>query len=529
MEEKVFGRRPYVEILEKRIKGLKDGYRQNIAFLGDELVGKTSLIHSFLGGFLDNHLIFVYIEARPESLLNFGKRFIGTLLYNFLNASQMPLKEDLDFLINKSSSYIPKTAEKIRAIINDLTRRKKENIFSELLSLTESIHQETGKFCVVIIDEFLNLEQLGVKNIYKEWSQVLMLQKNTMYIVVSSMQFKARNILSKELNLLFGNFELIIVEPLDIKASGEYLSVKFTGERVNEGIKNFIVNFTGGYPFYLEIISEALAKSEAFDLVDILESLLFSSSGILNQRFTNSLKRYSDSALSKDYTSILYLIANGQNKARDIAHILHKSKKEVDARANHLLETDSISRSGDFLEISDRVFGFWLKFVYQGKLQALTFDSANQKLVFRKNIEAAIGEFLSHAQKPVSERITEVLRLFSDERIQMERKKLKLNHFREIKPLEFNNKSLREGLVCRSKESIWIFGFKYGFLTEEDVSEFSRECKKYRNKLSHKIIITLQDIDANSRLKALEEKIWTWDLNNLNHMMDLFSKPRIIA
>jgi hypothetical protein len=39
----------------------------------------------------------------------------------------------------------------------------------------------------------------------------------------------------------------------------------------------------------------------------------------------------------------------------------------------------------------------------------------------------------------------------------------------------------------------------------------------------------LQDIDANSRLKALEEKIWTWDLNNLNHMMDLFAKPRIIA
>jgi hypothetical protein len=529
MKEKFFGRRQYIEILEKRIKGLKDGYRQNIAFLGDELVGKTSLIHSFLNGFVDNRFIFVFIEARPESLANFGKRFIGTLLYNFLHASQMPLKEDLDFLINKSSSYIPKTAEKIKSVINDLSRRKKENVFTQLLSLTESIHQETGKFCVVIVDEFLNLEQLGVKDIYKEWSQVLMLQKNTMCVVVSSTQFKAKNILSKDLSLLFGNFELIIVEPFDIKASEEYLSDRLSSERVNAGIKNFIVNFTGGYPFYLEIISDALAKSEDSDLSDILESLLFSSSGILNQRFTNSLKRYSDSSLSRDYTSVLYLIANGQNKARDIAHILHKPKKEVDARINYLLETDSISRSGDFLKVNDRVFGFWLKFVYQGKLQALTFDSVNQKLVFRKNIEAAIQEFLSHAQKPVSERITEVLRLFSDERIQLERKKLRLNHFREIKPLEFNNRGLRDGLICRSNESIWIFGFKYGLLTEEDVSEFSRECKKYRNKLSRKIIITLQDIDANSRLKALEEKVWTWDLNNLNQVMDLFSKPRIIA
>jgi len=125
--------------------------------------------------------------------------------------------------------------------------------------------------------------------------------------------------------------------------------------------------------------------------------------------------------------------------------------------------------------------------------------------------------------------LTELLRQFGDERIQIERKKIRLNHFREIKPLEFNNRNLKEGIICRSNESLWIFAFKYDFLTEDDIAEFSRECKKYRHKLQRKIIVTFRDIDQNSRLKALEEKIWTWDLNSLNQIMDLFSKPRIIV
>jgi hypothetical protein len=290
-----------------------------------------------------------------------------------------------------------------------------------------------------------------------------------------------------------------------------------------------VVNFTGGYPVYLEIFAQALTKSGSSGLIDTLENLLFASSGILSQKFTNYIKRFQDTQFSQDYLAILHLISNGQNKAKDIAHILKKPVKLVNARLNYLLAIDVIVRSGDFLKVSDRVFGFWLKFVYQEKINSLTFDALNQRAMFRKNIEAMVQDFITSSVKPVSERVIELLRLFADERVQIERKKVTLNHFREIKPLDFDSRFLKEGLICRSSESLWIFGFKQDLVTEEDIAEFSRECRKYRNKLQKKIIVTLKDIDANSRLKALEEKIWTWDLNSLNQMMDLFSKPRIIA
>ena len=112
--------------------------------------------------------------------------------------------------------------------------------------------------------------------------------------------------------------------------------------------------------------------------------------------------------------------------------------------------------------------------------------------------------------------------------MEIERKKLRLDHFREIKTLSFGNRNLKDGLIGRSNDSTWILGFKNELLTEDDIAEFAKECKKYRHKLQRKIIIALKDIDANARLRAMEEKILTWDLGSLNQLLDLYSKPRLI-
>lgn len=529
IKEGFFDRKLYLDILEKRISALKDGYRQNIAIIGDEFVGKTSIIFKFLNKFYDTRTITVYLEIRPEPLDSFVKRFVGVLLYNFLSASGIPLKEDIDFLINKSRKFAPKTAEKVRMILNATAKRKQNSSFQELLSLCDMINQETGKFCVVIFDEFHNLESLGFKNMYREWSKLLIQQKNTLYIIISSMKFKTKAILSKHLSLLFGNFEVLTIEPFDIRVSERYLEQKLQLPSLNMPLRNFLVHFTGGYPVYLELITDTFKNKGEDDLASILENLLFDTSGILNQRFSNYLKRFLDSPHSNDYISILHLIANGKNKIKDIAHILRKPKKDLALRINHLLELDAVTRSADFLKINDRVFGFWLKFVYQEKQRSLTFDDKNQNAFFKERIDNMIQEFFSNAQKPVLERALELLRLFEDEMVQLERKKIRLNHFREIKPLEFNNRSLKCGLIGRSQGSVWIMAFKQGQLSEDDITSFAKECKKYRHKLQRNIIVSLQEIDSNTKLKAMEEKIWTWDINNLNQILDLYSKPWVIA
>ncbi|MFA5063417.1 MAG: hypothetical protein WC578_05055 [Candidatus Omnitrophota bacterium] len=529
MKKTYFSRKYYEDILQKRVNGLKENYRQNIALVGDELVGKTSIIFNFLDKFQDNLIIPLYLDVRPESAVSFSKRFIGVLLYNFLGNSDIELKEDLDFLVSKSARYIPKTCEKIKSILNDLSKRKKKNIFTELNALCELIHLETGKYCVVIFDEFQNLEGIGFTGLYRDWSKLLITNKNTMYIIASSLKFKARNILSKNLSLLFGNFEVVEVKPFNIGMSMEFLKNKLSGIPLAAPLIDFIVYFSGGYPMYLEVIANALLKKEGRPLSEILEGELFDSTGILNQRFSSYVKSFLDHPYSNDYISILYLISSGRNRVKDISHLLRIQKSKLVSRINHLLEIDTINRSADFLQINDRVFSFWMKFVYQGKLHSLTFDAKNQKAKFRDSIEGMIQEFILQAQKPLMERMSELLGSFEDEMIQMGKGKVRLNHLREIKPLQFHSRLLKNGLIGRSTDSLWIVAVKQDSLTEEDVVDFSRECRRYRHKLQRKVIVTLKDIDVNTRLRALEEKIWTWDINSLNQILDLYSKPKVIA
>ena len=529
MTGKFFGRKQQLELLTRRVSALKDGYRQNIAFVGDELTGKSSLLFEFLANFCDSRFVTVYLEARPETVESFCRRFIAALLYNFLLPGNQGLKRELDYLLEKSSGYLPRTVEKARQVLADAGKKKKEHLFTDLLSLTESVYGESGKFCVVICDEFHMLERLGIKKMYKEWSQLLMLQKHTLYIIASSAVYKARVILSRDLSLLFGNFEVVTLEPFDSVAACQFLDARL-GSAVDQGSKNFIAHFTGGNPFYLQVLCDGVsAAGQNAGLIQILESLLFDTTGILHQRFSNYLKKYEDMANGQDYAAILHHVSSGNNKIKDIAHSMRRVKSDIAARASYLIETDALRKSGDFLLVSDRVFGFWLKFVYQEKMNSVTCDSESQKAVFKKRLETMFQEFAVYSGKPVAQRIAELFRLFSDERVQMERKSLKLSRFREVKHLEFGSSRLRDGLLCRSNDCIWVLVMGSEGVTEEDISEFSRECRKYRNKLQRKILVTTGDLDHNSHLKAMDEKIITWDLNRVNQLLDLFSKPRIIS
>lgn len=528
-KELIFDRQQYLELLKKRIVGLKDSYRQNIALVGEESVGKTSIVFKFLDQFQDTRIIPLYIEARTESFTSFAKRFVGVLLFNFLAQGNCALQEDLGFLMVKSESYIPRTVAKIRQIMNALEKRKRENIFGELLSLCQSMFEETSKSCVVIFDEFQGLECLGVHSLYREWSKVLLTQKNTMYIIISSYPHKTASVLSKELSLLFGNFEVVNVEPFDIKTSAEFLHKRLSETGVDAVTKDFLVHFTGGYPFYLEIICQELCKTGSRNLVDIFEDLLFDSVGLLHQRYCGFVGSFTGNRFSEDSISILHLIACGRNKIKDIGQSLKLAKKDLMGRVTYLLEKDAITRVGDFLKINDRVFAFWLKSVHQEQKQSFTYDAKPQKIKFRSSVEELMRDFIQHSHKPFSDRVFDLLRLFEDETAQVERRKIKLTHFREVKPLEFPKGRITQGFLGRSQDCVWILGIKADTVSEADIAEFSRECKKFRHKLQRKIIITSADIDQNTRLRALEEKVWTWSFDNLNQILDLYSKPWVIV
>ncbi|MFC1658326.1 ATP-binding protein [Candidatus Omnitrophota bacterium] len=530
-----FDRKTYLEVLEKRVKAIKEGYRQNIAIIGDKDMGKTSIVLHFLNHFSDPLILPLYLELRAEfSARQFARKFIGTLLYNFLENSNIKRSDDIDFLISKAESFIPKTTEAIKVILASRKGRQRENIFIQLLSLCDILHAETGKFCVIIFDEFHHLGTMGIRQVYQHFSKMLMIQKNVLYIILSSAKFKAKKVLSSNLALLFGNFETIELAPFDLRTTQDFIESKLTHAVISKSLVDFLIHFTGGCPLYLKIISDILLQADEpvskEKLAEIIQDLMFVESGILNQRFNNYLKSlFANSKLVPEYQELLHLIADGHNRLKDIAACLRRSKTLIVSRLNLLLEYDVVAKSGDFFFICDRVFGFWLRFVYHKKLNSLTFDTEKQKKNFRIKIEGMIEQFVSANRKSVGERTLELLRLFEDELIQIRTKKIRLTHFREVKTLKFLHSRLDVGLLGRSKHSLWVMAVKSDILTEDDIIDFARQCHRLRYaKPQRKVIITNSSIDTNVRLKAMEERVLTWNLDDLNQILDLYNKPRII-
>ena len=156
--ESFFGRQEILDILLKRAKALKSGYRQNVAIIGHQQLGKTSILRQFLFTLRDPEILSVYVEIKLQSLDYFVDQFIRSLLFQYLVETQMiNPTESLEKLVEIAQASIPKTVARIREIAELLKGRRPEEAYTKLFELTSIIRIETGKNCIVILDEFHRL------------------------------------------------------------------------------------------------------------------------------------------------------------------------------------------------------------------------------------------------------------------------------------------------------------------------------------------------------------------------------------
>ncbi len=213
--KKFFGREEVLATLHKRVTALKGGYRQNLALAGPMLAGKSSILRHFLKNVGDTDVIPLYIEMTGEDFGIFCSQFMSSLLYHYMTAEGMKPAGNLKELKRDCRPVIPETVRCMDKVSKALKGRKKELAYETLLGLTSVFKTETGKSCLVILDEFQNISDFHLRNPFQTFGKFIMVQKNTMYIVSSSQKTLLKEILSKKLSLLFGNFEVIDVEGFD--------------------------------------------------------------------------------------------------------------------------------------------------------------------------------------------------------------------------------------------------------------------------------------------------------------------------
>ena len=124
----------------------------------------------------------------------------------------------------------------------------------------------------------------------------------------------------------------------------------------------------------------------------------------------------------------------------------------------------------------------------------------------------------------------ELLSCLDNEAFDLNGRKYKLPLFQEIVPLRIKNK---EGLQvdvikAMSSDAVWFIVPKRDSFGENDVNAVLSEVKKTGEKPDRFLIISLTDLDENTRLKALQERFWIWNEGELNTLLTLFDKPFIL-
>ncbi len=533
--KKFFGREEILATLHKRVTAVKGGYRQNLALTGPMLAGKSSILRHFLKTVKSTDILPVYVEMEGENFRAFCMRFMATLLYQYLRSEGERPPVELESLRETCKESIPATVHQVDEVLRSLDSRKKNVAYEKLLDITSILKAETGKKCVIVLDEFHNLAGFNLRKPFQVFGRFIMVQKNTMYIVSSSQKTLLKEILSRKLSLLFGNFEVIEVNGFDNQTARSFIADKQADMPIPNDIENYIIQLSQGNPFYLETIlkgyvhaakpgDDGVEKESKKCLLDSFSDLLYEANGVLNQYFSNTINFFLEKKTRKQLIPILLSLAKGNSQVKDIKKDMGKADRELGAKLEQLQSMDLVYKSGIFYKVQDRLFEFWLKNVYGLKADAVVDEMDIKFLEFCRVVDSDFLEYCEFNSKSVTDIVNMLFSSFHNEmvRIGMHQRKVPVLDSVTSKQISGNTNEI----TGYTSGNMWVCHVKEGDIADEsDVALLaSYRADNESSKIARRIMMPLNGIENNAFLLAKEHNIWVWDIEQLNRMLRLFGK-----
>jgi len=534
-------RQEILNTLIRRINSFADGYRQNIAIFGEPCIGKTTLMKNLFSSELlrKDNVIPIYLEIKIEPFEFCAKRFIRSILSQVVKSDPLlTAPKDAVLLIEDLARDYPKTAQICIRVLQDIEKSKLDEAFSFMLDIPGVLSEEAKKRCVLILDEFHNLDNFTLKNPFGTVAKKIMIQKNTMYMLISSRTTLSLRLVNEKLALLFGNFEKFFIKPLDTINGRIFLQNSIKGVVLPQVYLDFIASFTGSRPFYMQAISDEIERAVFSRRIalenhqDLIEhsfmEALFRKNGTLNQYFYNLLFKISGGKLLSKSISVLIALSSENKKQNDIVNAARLQSGEVSKILNSMIELDIIVRNGAFYRFTDRLFRFWLKSVYMKRILSFSLDEAVEESFFGKDVASKFNIFNQEFEKEFSSRIMELFTLFKNDIIQLNGKKHKFISFTNVEKLE-NQDGNQTAILATNGRQNWLCTIKKENITENDMMDIikSGREKKKGSKVNRNIVVAFSGVNENAYLMAKEAKFWTWSMEDLNVLMDLYGKPHI--
>lgn len=532
------GREAELEVLQKRFTGFLDGYRQNIALIGEAHMGKTSLVSQFTRLSLTRRCIFYTLDVSLSLYSELLHHFCFVVLNHFLlrEGTIREEQDSIDVLIRAAEPLLPETIAKIKMMFSFSDSQQQKAIIVHILNLIETFLKETDhayKFCMVI-DEFHQLRHAFHGDVYKTLAKFIITQNDVMCVVVSSEPKEADKILSSDLHLIFGNFERVYISEFSPSDAEIFIQQYPCAEGLSSLEKKYIVHLTAGNPHYLNailsVLSQSISSAVRTDrkvLFKALCDLLLNKQGVLSQEFRLRVEQLWRIKNRSSLLKTVSLLADGYQRISEMKLFL-KNTPEIKQYLNKIVEAGIAIQSGHVYRIKDQLLLFWINHVFKpGKLY--TESSGLRERIFYERLQEAFDAFCTSVNKENITRIMDLFGSFKGDTVYREQKKaLKLPHLEKVRLLRTLNDGANRSFIVGEGNDVLIAALKETQLEEQDVIDFQQHSTVLNNRNVKKCIVTLEHYTESAKFIAKEHSINLWGKDDINFLLRLYNKPVLL-
>ena len=516
------------DYLHRRLLAFHEGFRHNLALLGPSGSGKSELLRHVLETSGASATI-IACNLERDSPREFLRRFTRSILSSVLCA---PAETPLAQLLEQVQATYPMTAAAIQQLDRYASRHSPVEAFIQALDVVPVVQRELRRPCVLLLDEFLYLEELGLSHTFHELGKRVMIWPNVLFWLTSSSVCRAQTILRERLHLLFGQFEILNMGLVDGAAATPWIHQLAPAVARQPDVVQFLLHWLGTSPWSLSVLLKRMGELAILEspkkpaealLAQAAWDVLGSPDGVLHQWCLAQTQRILERPHGSLAREALVAIARGARTTQAITKHCG-SRRSLSAALQLLVEQDVVQRRGACWIIPDQLLACWLiaKFDLGSPTSAKAERIARQ--TFDHTLAAIWAQWRERTGRPLTERITQLFSQFRNETVSLDQKTGRLPQFRELTTLNPTGNG-EAYILANDHQRRWCCLVHEGKLEESSIAAFEQFCRQQLPKPSRKVVVAPHGLELNAKLLAKEANMWVWEPHDLNVLLLLYGQP----
>ncbi|MBI4341093.1 MAG: ATP-binding protein [Candidatus Omnitrophica bacterium] len=519
--------------LSQRLQAFGEGFRHNLALIGPPGSGKTFQLQQLLSEASERFLV-LYCPLYRESCRSFLRRLLAAILHSGLQAARgregvLPLPQSFEALLAHAQPRLPKTVAAIAPIDALLSRRLYGEAFNRSLDAMPVVVQECGRPAVLMLDEFLFLEEMGLGHAFHELGKRVMTWPSVLFVLSSSSPYRARMILRERLQLLFGQFELLTLGAPQAHTTGAWVAREMKGLRGRERIVPFLLHWLGGWPWYLSVVLKRLREVACLEgsrevtdalFIEAVWDVLGRPEGPMAQWCASRVEAVAHARHGGRAVEALMHIAHGARTATELGRRIGRAG--LPEALQRLVEQDVAQRNGTCWVVADPLLRCWLSTVFLAQRADARPEEAQLRRQLDAYVQALWMRWLQARRLSFPEQVAALFNRFHDDMVFLDAKAGRLPRFERITAQPGAGSPSDTYLVAEAEGKRWCATIREAAVDEQAIAAFEGFCRAQLPRPSRKVVITKAGMDEHARVLAKTANMWVWQGQELDVLATLY-------